>query len=97
MPENPPHGCERMLQAISSEDDIIRYSDRYRRYGIVIHDGTESVLVIQYCPFCGSRLPEPLDDKWFDLFYAMEEDLEPYDLNVPVEMRDGTWWRRRGL
>ncbi len=28
-------------------------------YGLVIHDGGHSIMMIDYCPWCGTRLPEP--------------------------------------
>jgi hypothetical protein len=26
-------------------------------YGLIIHDGTKSVIEIQFCPWCGVKLP----------------------------------------
>nr|WP_067736167.1 hypothetical protein [Novosphingobium naphthalenivorans] len=29
-------------------------------YGIMIHDGGSSMVRINFCPWCGAKLPEPL-------------------------------------
>ncbi len=31
-------------------------------YGIPINDGGASMIVIQYCPWCGGKLPIPADE-----------------------------------
>jgi hypothetical protein len=30
-------------------------------YGLIVHDGGESVIRIAYCPWCGARLPPNTD------------------------------------
>jgi hypothetical protein len=30
-------------------------------YGLLVHDGGSSVIEIQYCPWCGSKLPSTGD------------------------------------
>lgn len=30
-------------------------------YGLIVHDGGQSVIEIRFCPWCGSRLPEMHD------------------------------------
>ena len=43
-------------------DHLVRYLPVFREYGLLIHDGGSSFVRIQFCPWCGSRLPESLRD-----------------------------------
>lgn len=42
-------------------DDVDVVMNRWKNgtYGIPIHDGGTSVIVIKYCPWCGQQLPKP--------------------------------------
>jgi hypothetical protein len=68
------HCCEKLREEVERQceehpdrsdcpDCLIAYSPRFREYGIIIHDGGLSVSRIEFCPWCGSRLPESLRDK----------------------------------
>ncbi len=61
--------CDRMTEAISTEceqhpnrwdrpDALLGYWPRHGEYGLIVHDGGEPMVVIDYCPFCGVRLAE---------------------------------------
>jgi hypothetical protein len=56
-----------MMEAVTSEcpdhkdqfdcpDCVIHYAEKSPEYGIIIHDGGTSFIVIQFCPWCGKRL-----------------------------------------
>lgn len=48
--EHPdPHDCP---------DNLIYLSEQFDEYGILVHDGGASYVIIQYCPWCGTNLPE---------------------------------------
>ena len=53
--------CEEHPDRFDCPDCLIDYSDRWRSYGIMIHDGGSSSIAIQFCPWCGTRLPEPVE------------------------------------
>ncbi len=38
-------------------DNLIHYSARLDRYGLIVHDGGSSSVRGGYCPWCGARLP----------------------------------------
>ena len=46
-----PYGC--------ADNVIVRTEAGY--YGLPVHDGGSSHIVIAFCPWCGVRLPEPPD------------------------------------
>jgi hypothetical protein len=63
------HCCERMEEGLKLDctehedvfecaDSLVYYSDRSIEYGLIVHDGGSSYIVIGYCPWCGSKLPE---------------------------------------
>lgn len=88
-----PDACERLVGALADPDIPLRYTPWFREYGIVIQDGGTSMLVIDHCPFCGTRLPRSVRAEWFDRLDAL--GLEPEDNRVPPEMRSDRWWRLR--
>ena len=66
-----PHCCEAMGRAVEfacdqhsdrfdCPDCLIHYSPEFREYGLIIRDGGSSSVVIRFCPWCGSALPDSL-------------------------------------
>jgi hypothetical protein len=99
------HCCQRMQQATNCTctdhpvshgcpDCLISYNAKFDEYGIIIHDGGSSVLTIEFCPWCGSKLPNSRRDEWFD-------DLEkigitdPCEQTMPTEFLTDEWWRNK--
>jgi len=63
------HCCDDMEERLKSEcsqhsdpfdcpDNLVSYSADLDEYGLIIHDGGSSSILIKYCPWCGARLPE---------------------------------------
>lgn len=59
--------CDRMKSDLSQKcgmhrnrldcpDNLIHYSARFEEFGLIIHDGTRSVIRILFCPWCGKDL-----------------------------------------
>jgi hypothetical protein len=92
MSDDPPHLCEGMARALADPDIPLVYNDKFREYGITILDGGSSVMLIEYCPFCGAKLPGSLRDEWFNRLDEL--GLEPESPELPLDMRSGAWWRR---
>lgn len=93
MSDGPPHLCEGMERALADPDIPLVYNDKFREYGIAIQDGGSSVVIIEFCPFSGTKLPESLRDEWFDRLDQL--GLEPDSPELPLDMRSGAWWRRK--
>lgn len=56
--------CERMEQNIR-EFLSIRYDEHFEEFSIVLpEDG--SLTCLDYCPWCGQKLPESRREEWFD-------------------------------
>lgn len=98
------HCCSRMTEAINfrcSEhassfdcpDMLVMYWEKFDEYGLVVHDGGTSVVTIQYCPWCGARLPESKRDRWFEAIGALGFD-DPDAPDIPSEFQTSEWWMR---
>lgn len=89
------HCCAEMARHLLDGDVAIVYVDHLREYGIRILDGGSSFQLVQFCPWCGTRLPASVRDAWFKKLDEL--GLEPEDPAVPEDMRSGLWWRSRKL
>jgi hypothetical protein len=54
--------CEMHPEYIDCPDHVIDYWPKSRAYGIIIHDGGSSHYEIHCCPWCGTHLPEQIED-----------------------------------
>jgi hypothetical protein len=91
--DDPPHLCAGLAHALADPDIPLVYNDLFREYSIPIQEGGSSFMLIEFCPFCGTKLPESLRDEWFDRLDHL--GLEPGSPELPLDMRSGAWWRRR--
>lgn len=58
MRQQVAHVCDQHPNRFDCGDCLVHYFPEYREYGLIIHDGGSSVILIQYCPWCGSKLPD---------------------------------------
>lgn len=82
------HCCAKMMEMISFVNLELSYFPKFREYGIN-YSGGESYQVIDFCPWCGKKLPESMRDAWFERLDEL--GMEPED-DIPVEMRSDAWW-----
>ncbi|HQU82415.1 MAG TPA: hypothetical protein PKY59_04785 [Pyrinomonadaceae bacterium] len=50
--------CEKHESPFDCADSLIYYSKRFNEYGLIIHDSGSSFIKIDFCPFCGKKLPK---------------------------------------
>ena len=58
------HCCTKMTYYLTFDkrtkefnaDAIVRFNKKTKDYGIPIHDGGNSFIEIEFCPWCGTRL-----------------------------------------
>jgi hypothetical protein len=48
---------EQFFKEPNDVDSIIKYVVAFDEYGIPIHDGGSGFIHIEYCPWCGTKLP----------------------------------------
>ena len=85
--------CERMGQAINRCANV-HYSAIFDEYGLPIPGDYNSMVLIQYCPFCGKKLPDSKREEWFVQLEKMgfEDPLLRDDLPQAYLCTD--WWNR---
>ena len=82
--------CARMGDALRDEDEMIIWTAKFREIGLRVPDGGDSVVVIQFCPWCGSRFPETLRNEWFN--ELERRNIDPCGSGVPPEFLDERWY-----
>ena len=94
------HCCELMTQFLEDRAVGIDYYPICREYTIDIR----SSLIkqgIDYCPWCGTRLPESLRKKYDDILkdeYGVDDDWDEEQASrIPKEFKSDEWWKKRGL
>jgi hypothetical protein len=77
--------CDTHADRYDCADALISFTAKFREYGLIIHDGGSSVIVISYCPWCGARLPESQRDRWFGKLERL--GINPMDGRRPRRIR----------
>lgn len=82
--------CDQHADPFECGDNTVVYNEIFDEFGLVVHDGGASYIVIAFCPWCGTRLPESQRERWFD-----ETEAKGFtDETMPPEYRSGEWRRR---
>lgn len=87
--------CEKLKLNTSIDfenvDTPIVYIDKFDEYGIKICDGGTSYTLIEFCPWCGQKLPDSKRDQWFD---EIEElGIDPWKGKMPKRYLSDEWYR----
>jgi hypothetical protein len=89
--------CEIMKRNLVNCEGGLVHVPKYREFGIVVLDGGPSAslsyIVIEFCPWCGQKLPSSLRDEWFSQIEAL--NLEPDDPKIPAKFMTGAWWENQ--
>lgn len=93
------HCCKKMEYFLTngskngqfSSDDIIYYAPEFDEYGIVVHDSGKSYIKIDYCPWCGQKLPESKKNLWFDELERLGIE-NPLEEELPEKFKSSEWW-----
>src|SRR5258708_2800309 len=94
-----PHCCLTMDAELSKDGAVLYYSPRYREYGVKLPKSSGGILM-DYCMFCGKKLPKSVSDEWFEILekeYGLERPLTGDKKKVPKEFVTDEWWKKRGL
>jgi hypothetical protein len=90
--------CEDMQRLVGNQRTSVTYKAIDRRFVIEGDLGLE----MDYCPWCGTKLPENLREEWFETLereYGIETDIgEARDrTDIPQEFWSDEWWKKRSL
>jgi hypothetical protein len=83
--------CDQHTDPFDCPDALIRFTAKFQEYGLIIHDGGTSCSGIEFCPWCGRRLPESQRDRWFEELEG--RGIDPWTDDVPVDFQDDSWLR----
>ena len=67
------------------------YDPKFREYGLRILDGGTSQIPVNYCPWCGKKLPTSLRDKWFAELKALK--IDPGADKIPEKYQTDEWYK----
>ena len=93
--------CVEMAMFLGNPNDPIGYNPVFREFYIE-DTKTQSVITMEYCAWCGAKLPLPLRDNYYDILekeYGLVLTLSGIKDNskVPVEFKSDEWWKKRKL
>ncbi len=83
-----------MSEVLADGDGNIGYVAKFNEYGIGIRGSDIGSITIEYCPWCGTKLPPSHREEWFRIVID-DLGLEPDDPKVPAEMHSELWWQLR--
>ena len=98
-----PHSCRMMSTMVADPRFAVRYTPRDRSYAIEERGDhapgdLRVVQRIDFCPWCGERLPTDLSEQWWDAVdrvtggaYELGDPLT----SLPEQYRTDAWWRGR--
>ena len=81
--------CDQHDDPFDCPDALVHFSARFQEYGLIVHDGGASSIGIDFCPWCGQRLPESQRDRWFDELES--RGIKPWEDELPDEFQDARW------
>ncbi|MFI4983868.1 MAG: DUF6980 family protein [Rickettsiales bacterium] len=94
------HCCNNMEYYVS-ENREISYDLELRRYVLRLANAKNATCqLLFYCPWCGTKLPTSLADKWFEILkveYGLTDPIFDDAEKIPKEFKTDEWWKKRGL
>lgn len=82
--------CAEMKDAVEDADIPIVYIPKFREFGIRVLDGGSSKILLKFCPWSGTKLPDSLRDAWFE--ELERRGIDPHGDNIPDEFNDERWY-----
>ena len=71
-------------------DKPVYYYEIFDEYGLIVHDGGQSYITINFCPWCGEKLPETKRDDWFVLLGKLGYG-SPFEDEIPEQFKSDAW------
>ena len=97
------HCCEQMERlsyvndnAFENPDNLIYYNEVFDEYGMIIHDGGTSYILIHYCPWCGKKFRESKREQWFEQLEQLGYE-NPFEEEIPSIFESRKWWKNLGI
>jgi hypothetical protein len=91
MDEMVTFSCDQHPDRFDCPDCLVSYSPTFDEYGLIIHDGGLSIISIQFCPWCGARLPASKRDRWFEALAELGFN-DPTEQEIPQHFKTDAWY-----
>jgi hypothetical protein len=82
--------CQQCPSREECPDVLIKYIPKFNEYGLIVHDGGTAMVRIDFCPWCGTKLPDSQRDRWFERLETLGVD--PSTDEVPIEYQSEAWY-----
>lgn len=97
--------CCKTLENFCKQGDYVKYDPCDRSFSIFKVGNSQIGICIDYCPFCGEKLPVNLIDtreqviqKELGIDYVPSySTFDNLDAMLPEEFKTDEWWKKRGL
>lgn len=92
------HCCDVMDGYATDKNSLVNYESSSRAYSFYLTDdphGTHQRM--NYCFWCGAKLPEDLGNEWARILkedYKLDNPYKEWD-KVPAEFKTDEWWKNR--
>ena len=83
--------CDQHSDSFECPDNLVSYISKFDEYGLIIHDGGTASCLINFCPWCGTKLPESKRYEWFDTLESLGFD-DPAEDDISREYRSNEWY-----
>ena len=101
MKEGNENCCSNMSYYMNDDKTLLEYESVGRGYYLIMHLSPNSThQLIKYCPWCGKKLPDGLDELWEEVLEKEFGITRPFDEDkekIPPEFKTDEWWKKRGL
>jgi len=84
------HCCTDMQEHIK-QNHLIHYSDAFDEYGINCVEDGNSYVLIEYCPWCGRKLPFSKRAAWFEALEKIGIEDPLCEEQIPEKYKSSCW------
>jgi len=75
------------------ETAIVHYSEVFDEYGFALLEDNASIILLEFCPWCGKKLPESKRVCWFNRLEKMGFEAPLFREDIPEEYKTASWWK----
>jgi hypothetical protein len=84
--------CSLHSDRFDCPDALVHYGPKFHEYGLIIHDGSQSVQRINFCPWCGTKFADSKREDWLRELERLGI-LDPDEAEIPQQFTTDQWWR----
>lgn len=86
--------CNEGESSFQCSNSVMYYNEKFDEYGMIIHDGGSSYIKIDFCPWCGKKLPDSKRYLWFNELEGLGFE-DPSEEDIPLKYKSSLWWKEK--